>query len=106
MAAMTRPDGRWPELEAKSVSVPAHVAFRDLAQETVLLNISTGQYHGIDRIGARFFNVMREVGQLSDAPAILAAEFEQPADRIQTDLAAFCDQLLSLGLIELHPARS
>jgi hypothetical protein len=92
---------RWPELQASSVTVPKHVVFRDLAQETVLLNIRTGQYHGIDHIGARFFDAMRSSSRLADACPPLAEEFGQPLEVIQRDLAAFADQMAEFGLIEL-----
>ena len=72
-----------------------------MAQETVLLNIQTGRYHGIDAIGARFFEVMRSGDPLSKAVGVLAAEYKQPMDRIQQDLAAFCAQMVDFGLIEL-----
>ena len=74
--------------------------FRDMAQETVLLNIQTGRYHGIDSIGARFFEVMRSGDPLSKGVGVLASEYKQPMDRIQQDLAAFCEQMFDLGLIE------
>jgi hypothetical protein len=80
------------------------VVFRDMAQETVLLNIRTGRYHGIDAIGARFFEVMRSGDPLSKLVGALAAEYKQPIDRMERDLAAFCGQMVDLGLIELDGA--
>ena len=85
------------------VHVPAHVVFRDMAQETVLLNIQTGRYHGIDPIGGRFFELMRGGTALGGVASQLAGEYKQPIERIQQDLAAFCDQMSELGLIELQP---
>lgn len=38
---MSPPEKRWPAIEASAVSVPAHVVFREIAQETVLLNVDT-----------------------------------------------------------------
>lgn len=71
-----------------------------MAQETVLLNIQTGRYHGIDAIGARFFEVMRSGDPLSSVVGVLAAEYKQPMDRIRQDLAKFCEQMFEFGLIE------
>jgi hypothetical protein len=93
---------RWLELRDCRVRVPAHVVFRDMAQETVLLNIQTGRYHGIDAIGARFFEVMRSGDPLSNVVGVLAAEYKQPIDRIEEDLAKFCEQMSDFGLIELE----
>jgi hypothetical protein len=75
-----------------------------MAQETVLLNIQTGRYHGIDAIGARFFEVMRSGEPMSNVVGVLAAEYKQPIDRMQQDLAKFCEQMFDFGLIELDGA--
>ena len=99
---MPRLTGRWLEFRDRRVRVPDHVVFRDMAQETVLLNIQTGRYHGIDAIGARFFELMRSGDPLSSVVGVLAAEYKQPIDRIQNDLARFCEQMVDFGLIELN----
>ena len=94
---------RWRDLREQRVRIPDHVVFRDMVQETVLLNIKTGHYHGIDRIGARFFEVMCSGLPLSGAASELADEFRQPIERIEQDLASFSETLMTLGLIELEP---
>lgn len=91
----------WGTMRQKTVAVPAHVVFRALAQETVLLDIRSGQYHGLDGIGARFFEAAREEPTLEAATVVLTAEFEQPVEVIQADLASFIDQLTQRGLVEL-----
>ena len=80
------------------------MVFREMAQEMVLLNLQTGRYHGIDAIGARFFEVMRSGDPLSNVVGVLAAEYKQPLDRMQQDLAKFCEQMSDYGLIELEGA--
>jgi hypothetical protein len=98
---LSSPKG-WTELRDHRVQVPDHVVFRDMTQETVLLNIKTGRYHGIDAIGARFFELMRSGDPLSNMAGTLAAEYQQPVDRIQQDLARFCEQMWEFGLIEFE----
>jgi coenzyme PQQ synthesis protein D (PqqD) len=99
---MDDPARQWRELRGSRVSVPDHVVFRDMAQETVLLNIRTGRYHGIDPIGAHFFEVMRSGDPLARVAGVLADDYKQPIERIEHDLAAFCAEMASLELIELH----
>lgn len=95
---------QWSAIARSRVTVPQHVVFRDLAQETVLLNIRSGQYHGIDHIGRRFFEAMREGPDLDAASRTLSEAFGQPVEVIQADLAAFCEQMTANGLVELQPA--
>lgn len=93
---------RWEDIRGCRVRVPDHVVRRVFSAETVLLNVRTGQYHGLEEIGSRFFAVVAEAPDLAAASAVLRAEFEQPAERIDLDLAAFCTDLLECDLIELE----
>lgn len=92
----------WHQLQLQRVVVPPEVVFRSLAHETVLLNIRTGRYHGVDEIGARFFAAAREAPNLTGAADVLAAEYGQPIDRIREDLLAFLDDLQARGLVALE----
>jgi Coenzyme PQQ synthesis protein D (PqqD) len=99
---MTPPDWHWEQLRGCRAVVPDNVVFRGLAEETILLNIETGQYHGLDRVGGRFFEVIRESEGLGAASRQLADEYGQPLPQIEADLAAFCVDLESRGLIQLE----
>jgi hypothetical protein len=92
----------WVRIKNLRVVVPKHVVFRALPSETVLLNIQTGRYHGMDKTGSRFFEVLREGDDLQSALAALAKEYDAPEERIRRDLIDYCSELLSGGLIELR----
>ena len=99
---MIGPQEDWERLRDSRVIVPDHVVFRGLADETILLNIETGQYHAVDRVGGRFFDVIRQSDDLGGASRKLAAEYGQPLPQIESDLTRFCVDLEGRGLIELH----
>ncbi len=92
---------RWFAIQLCTISVPPEVVFRELARETVLLNVKTGQYHGVDPVGARFFGAMRDAANVAAACDRLAAEFEQPVGRIRADFVAFVGAMEERGLIRL-----
>lgn len=94
----------WNELRRCRVTVPEHVAHRALAEETVLLNVRTSTYHTLDAVGARFFECMLKAPAIEVACDELAAEYEQPLERIESDMEAFCRDLAERGLIELSAA--
>ncbi len=89
---------------AARVQVPAHVAWRAFPAETVLLNLQTGQYHGLNPTGGRMFEVIDECGDPELAAARLAAEFDQPLRTIAEDLRELCTGLISRGLLETASA--
>jgi hypothetical protein len=91
----------WEGIQDRRALVPQHVVFRGFAAETVLLNVQTGYYHGMDAVGGRFFEVLRESPTVVAAAAALAAEYEQPDEVIREDVVRFCEDLVERGLIEL-----
>jgi hypothetical protein len=85
------------------ISVPEHVVHRQFEAETVLLNLQTGQYHGLNTTGGRLFELLEETGSAKVASERLAEEFGVSVEQVAADLEEFCDGLLSRGLIEIHP---
>lgn len=91
----------WSALEHRSISVPADVVFREMGEETVVLNVATGKYHSFDAIATRFFEVLRQTPNITAARDQLVSDYEQPVTRIEADLAQFCDTLARAGLIRV-----
>src|SRR2546423_11668269 len=96
--------GPKPEMLRLRVGVPHHVVFRDFVSETVLLNINTGQYHGLNPTAGRMLTVLDTVASVEEAAKQLAREFEQPLDRIEEDLSELCEGLLERNLLEIRPS--
>lgn len=92
----------WEDIKTCRPVVPRHVVFRVLVSETVLLNIETGLYHGMDSIGSRFFEVMLESADLHAAVETLLEEFEATEEQIRADLIGYCTDLIERGLVELE----
>ena len=84
-----------------AVKVPDHVVYRGFVSETVVLNLKTGQYHGLNPTAGRILEKLDEVGRLQTAITALAEEFKEPAQRIEEDLKRLCEELLARELLEL-----
>lgn len=95
----------WESLEHLVARVPRHVVHREFASETVLLNVRTGHYYGMDESGARFFRVLQESDDVGSAVERLAEEFDAPVERLREDMVQYCAELESLGLLELREQR-
>ena len=101
---------RFPAPPAKAteevrLAVPQHVAWRPFPTETVLLNLKTGHYHGLNPSGGRMFEVLNECGDLHRSAERLAKELGQPLDIVTEDLRAFCVDLIDRGLLEVPASR-
>ena len=81
------------------------VLSRELGGETVLLNLESGVYYGLDAVGTRAWNLLAQDRTLADVRTIMLAEFDVPAERLERNLAALvrdlCDKQL---LVPAEPA--
>jgi hypothetical protein len=83
-----------------AVRLPNHVVSRAFVKETVVLNLQTGKYHGLNPIGGRMLEVLTASATVREAAAKLAAEYDRPVEEIEQDVRGFCADLLARGLIE------
>ncbi len=100
MIPRTVPDAS--SLLTTKVKMPQHVVYRSFPAETVVLNLQTGKYHGLNATAGHMLEVLERSNCVRDAAAELAALYGQPQDVIETDLCNLCSSLLERGLIETH----
>lgn len=87
------------------VRLSDHVVHRSFGAETVLLNLDTGQYHGLRGSGGRMLEVLGETPDMDAAAARLATELSHPVDAVRADMAELCRALEQrhLVIIEAEP---
>jgi hypothetical protein len=88
-------------LDLETVRLPEHVVYRAFAKETVMLNLQSGTYHGLNPTGGRMLEVLARSATVGEAADRLAAEYGRPREEIASDLHEFCRELLDRGLIRL-----
>ena len=81
--------------------IPEHVVYRTFVSETVVLNLQTGLYHGLNTMAGRMLEVLGQGPTVREAADRIAGEFDVGADVVESDLVAFCRDLLDRELIEL-----
>jgi coenzyme PQQ synthesis protein D (PqqD) len=87
------------------VRVPDHVVHRAFVAETVVLNLQTGRYHGLNPSAGRMLDLLESTATPREAADRLAEEYGQPVDVIERDLAGFCRGMLDRKLIEFARGR-
>lgn len=83
------------------VRLPDHVVHRSFVAETVILNLQTGQYHGLNPMGGRMLEVLQEAPDVAHAVQSIAAEYGQEDAVVEADMIVFCEDLLRRGLVEV-----
>lgn len=90
-------------VSAMGVKIPQHVVYRSFAAETVLLNIETGKYYGLNQTAGRMLEALDRYGEVERVVSELAGEFDVADDVLRNDLLSLCSHLAENGLIEFQP---
>ena len=87
--------------------VPANVVYRTFPQETVVLNLETGLYHGLNPVAGGMLAALERSANALDAAKEIAEQYSEAFDRVAADLLELCEGLAERGLIRLEaiPAR-
>ena len=81
-------------------TVTDDVVAREVGGEMVLLDLSSGQYFGLDPVGARIWELLSErPHSLNDLCDSIESEFDALREQIETDLIALAKQLHEQKLI-------
>lgn len=67
----------------------------------MILNLATGDYHGLDAMGSAFLEALEETADVGSALETLAAAYDVDAPRLAEDMQKFCARLVDRGLVEV-----
>jgi len=90
---------------AQTVVLSPDVISQEVSGETVLLDLESENYFGLDEIGTRIWQLIHETNQLQLIFDTLMAEYEVSEKRLLTDLTALLTDIESKGLITLELAK-
>lgn len=83
------------------VKLPDDVLISNLQEESVILNLDTERYFGLDEVGTRMLSVLTTSTSIEAAFNLLKEEYEVDDEVLKQDLLALVDQLVEQGLIEI-----
>ena len=91
-------------LNKERAAVPPHVLVRLLGGESVLLNLDTERYFGLDETGTRMWLLVTTLPNIGAAYRELLAEFDVEPEMLRTNLTELLDRLVENGLLQVLPA--
>jgi coenzyme PQQ synthesis protein D (PqqD) len=89
------------DLPPGRATTPEGVLVRELEGESVLLNLHSESYFGLDAVGTRMWAALTESPSIAAAYEKLLEEYEVEPGNLRADLRAFIERLLEAGLIEV-----
>jgi hypothetical protein len=84
------------------VRVPDDVLVSHLDGESVLLNLRSECYFGLDEMGTRVWELLKS-GSIQSVYETLLAEYDVDPERCRLDLTELLDNLVQQGLVQVAP---
>jgi Coenzyme PQQ synthesis protein D (PqqD) len=83
------------------VKLSDDVLISDLQGESVILNVNSQRYYGLDKVGSRFLSLLGNSETIGHAFDALLAEYDVTADELRGDLTNLLLELTDQGLVEI-----
>ena len=87
-------------MESRAFTVSKDVLFQEVGGETVLLDLASEQYFGLDGVGTRVWQLLNEGLGQGAMVDVLLDEYEVERERLEADVRELLASLLEAGLIE------
>ena len=88
------PNAQQPLSPHSAVLVPEHVVVRSFPGETIMLNLQTGVYHGLNPTAGRMLETLERHAVIGDAAAVVAEQYGREEPSVLADLLTLCSALL------------
>ena len=86
----------------QTITLSPDVISQEVSGETVLLDLESEHYFGLDEVGTRIWQLARETDDLNAIYQTLLAEYDVSESRLQRDLDNLLAEISGLGLITLE----
>ena len=87
---------------SSNISISSEVLAQEVEDETVLLDLQSESYFGLDEVGTRIWQLLQEHKQLQKVFDILLEEYDVDAKQLENDLKDLIEKLLHEELITIE----
>ena len=84
------------------VRVPDDVLISNLQEESVILNLNSERYFGLDNVGTRMLSALSTSNSIEAAYEQLLAEYDVDAQVLRQDMTLMIENLLQQGLLKIE----
>ena len=83
------------------VRVPDDVLISNLQEESVVLNLDSERYYGLDDVGTRFLSVLNTADSIEAAYEELIQEYDVDEEVLRKDLLTLVENLVAQGIVQI-----
>jgi hypothetical protein len=81
------------------VAIPPEVMARQVGDETVILHLGSGNYFGLDPVGARVWQLLTEGKKPAEICDGMLSEYDVERADLERDVARLLQELVDHGLV-------
>lgn len=86
----------------QTITLSPEVISQEVSGETVLLDLESEHYFGLDEVGTRIWQLIKETDNLQTIFQTLLAEYDVSEERLTQDLDKLLTEIAELGLVQLE----
>ena len=86
----------------QTITLSPDVISQEVSGETVLLDLNSENYFGLDEVGTRIWQLIKETGKLQAVYDTLLAEYDVSEEQLLADLEKLIVEVEKIGLIRLE----
>lgn len=83
----------------RTFEIPIHVVSREVGEESVILNLESGTYFGLDPVGARIWQLIEDGKSLDQICTVMVDEYEVTRDVLERDVLKLAQDLADQQLV-------
>ncbi|MCU0836207.1 MAG: PqqD family protein [Chromatiaceae bacterium] len=88
-----------PPTLADQVTISSEVLFQQVASESVLLDLASETYFGLDEVGTRIWQLLQEHSRLRTVYETMLDEYDVEPAQLEQDLLKLIGELADAGLV-------
>ncbi len=94
------------KLETQKITISEEALSQEVNGETVILDLKSESYFGLDEVGTRIWQLLQEHGDVQKTFDVMLEEFDVEEDQLEKDMSALLDEMLEKGLLHLEESKS
>ena len=84
------------------IKISPKVHSQEVGDETILLDLQSESYFGLDEIGTRVWQLIQENGDMDCIIETILSEYDVEAGQLQNDLGDLVEKLAAAGLVSIE----
>ena len=92
------------DIKDSRVLIPDEIVLQQVENESVVINLLTEKYFGLDEIGTQIWIAITSTSSIQEAIEDLLSEYEVGQNHLEQDVFELAQELEEFGLISFIPA--